>query len=44
MNMYLFVVIAESLAKQPPYHADFIVWIPVLLSLVLGSYMLKRGN
>lgn len=44
MNMYIFVVIAESLAKQPPYHADLIVWAPVVLSTAIGSYMLRRAN
>lgn len=44
LNMYIFVVIAESLAKQPPYHADIIIWTPVVISLILGSYMLKRAN
>ena len=44
MNMYIFVVIAESLAKQPPFHADIIVWTPVVLSLAIGAYLLKRGN
>jgi lipopolysaccharide export system permease protein len=44
MNMYIFVVIAESLAKQPPFHADIIVWAPVVLSTTIGLYMLRRGN
>ena len=44
MNMYIFVVIAESLAKQPHFHANIIVWTPVILSLALGGYLIKRAN
>ncbi len=44
LNMYIFVVIAESLAKQPSFRADLIVWAPVILSTALGSYMLRRSN
>lgn len=44
LNMYIFIVIAESLAKYPGAHATVFAWIPVVLSLSLGTYMLRRGN
>lgn len=44
MNLYLFIVIANSLAKQPKYHADLIVWIPVALASVVGIIMTRRAN
>jgi lipopolysaccharide export system permease protein len=44
VNLYVFVVIAESLAKQPPYHADLIVWTPIVLSVLIGSFMLNQAN
>lgn len=44
LNMYIFVVIAESLAKHPGVRAELITWIPVILSLVVGTVMLRKGN
>lgn len=33
---YIVLITADSLAKYPSYHAEWLVWIPVLLGLVLA--------
>jgi len=43
-NFYLFVIIAESLAKSPQFRPDLIVWMPVVIAVVLGSYLIDRAN
>lgn len=43
-NFYLFIIIAESLAKRPEVRPDLIVWLPVLISVTLGSYLVHRAN
>ena len=43
-NFYLFIIVAESLAKRPEVHPDIIAWMPVVISMVLGTVMLNRGN
>lgn len=51
-NFYLFVIVAESLAKRPPggffgmavFRPEVIVWMPMLISVALGSYLIHRGN
>jgi len=43
-NFYLFIIIAESLAKRPEVRPDLIVWFPVLISCTLGLYLIRRGG
>jgi lipopolysaccharide export system permease protein len=43
-NFYLFVIIAESLARKPEFRPDLIIWIPVLIAVTLGSYLIERTN
>lgn len=43
-NFYLFIIIAESLACCPQAHPVFIAWIPVIISVILGLYLVKRAN
>jgi len=44
LNFYLFIIIAESLAKHPEVRPDLITWLPVVISLGLGSYLVRRVN
>lgn len=39
---YLFIIVAESMSKHPAWHPDMIAWIPVVISLVLGFFLIKR--
>lgn len=39
---YLFIVFAESLAKQPEWHPYLLVWVPVILYLALGTWLIRR--
>ncbi|MBN1556621.1 MAG: LptF/LptG family permease [Lentisphaerae bacterium] len=43
-NFYLFIIVAESLARQPALRPDLIVWLPVLISVGLGSWLMQRTN
>jgi lipopolysaccharide export system permease protein len=39
---YLFIIIAESLANHPAFQPHLFVWIPVVLSVVSGLYLIHR--
>lgn len=39
---YLFVIAAESLTKHPSLHPHLIVWIPAVLAIGLGAYLVHR--
>lgn len=39
---YLFVMLAESLTKHPAIYPHLIVWVPAVLSVALGTYLLHR--
>jgi lipopolysaccharide export system permease protein len=41
-NFYIFIIIAEELAKRPGLRPDFICWIPVALSVGIGAWMIRR--
>jgi lipopolysaccharide export LptBFGC system permease protein LptF len=41
-NFYLFIIIADSLAKKPALHSYVICWIPIALSLALGALLIRR--
>jgi len=43
-NFYLFVIIAESLAGRPEFRPDFIIWMPVIIAVTLGSFLIDRSN
>jgi len=43
-NFYLFLVAGESLAKYPALFPQLILWLPVLISVTLGAWLLKRAN
>ena len=41
-SFYLFIIIAEQLSKHPPLHPDALTWMPVVLSVVIGSILVQR--
>ncbi len=41
---YLFCMAAQSLAKDPIYHASYIVWIPVVICLVTSAVFTAKNN
>ncbi len=43
-NFYLFIIIAESLSQRPALRPDVITWVPVILSIVIGTRLLKRSE
>jgi lipopolysaccharide export system permease protein len=43
-NFYLFVIVAEALVKHPQYRSDIIVWMPVIISTVLGVFLIRRSD
>lgn len=43
-GFYLFIIVANSLVGSPQFRPDLIVWIPVVLSEVLGFYLIQRVN
>jgi lipopolysaccharide export system permease protein len=43
-NFYLFIIVAENLARFPAWRPDIIVWLPVLISVILGAWLMERGN
>ncbi len=43
-NFYLFVIVAQSLAKHPGLHPDLIIWTPVALSVLVGDWLIRRGR
>ncbi|MFC1498592.1 LptF/LptG family permease [Verrucomicrobiota bacterium] len=43
-NFYLFVIIAESLSKRPEVCPHLILWVPVIISVTIGSWLVHRAN
>jgi len=43
-NFYAFIIVAESMAKYPAVRPDLIVWMPVIISMVLGTVLMRRVN
>ncbi len=39
---YLFIIVAESLAKHPVWQPHLLAWTPVLLFSILGLYLVHR--
>ena len=44
MASYLFVILAETAVKSAVERAELIVWLPVLLNLQLGMYLIRRAG
>jgi len=43
-SFFIFILVAESLAKRPETQPHLITWLPVLISVLLGSILLNRAN
>jgi lipopolysaccharide export system permease protein len=43
-NFYLFIIIAESLRNKLSIQPHLITWAPIVISLVLGLWLVKRSN
>lgn len=43
-NFYLFVIMAESIAKRPEFKPDLIIWLPVVIAVIIGSVLVDRSN
>lgn len=41
-TFYLFIIVAETLTKQPWTQPHLIVWVPAFLATGLGLYLIKR--
>ncbi len=41
-SFYLFIIVAEQLSRHPSLHPDMLTWMPVLLSVVVGSTLVQR--
>jgi lipopolysaccharide export system permease protein len=41
---YLFIIVANSLVGNPQLRPDMIVWLPVILSELIGFYLVYREN
>ncbi len=44
VGFYLFIIIADSLARKPGYRPDLIIWIPVIGGVIAGTAMLWRAR
>lgn len=44
LNLYVFMIIAESLEKRPEMHPALIAWFPILVSVALGGYLAWRSD
>ena len=43
-GFYFFIIVVESLVSKPATRPDLIVWFPVVVSFVLGSWLIKRAD
>lgn len=41
---YMSISVAKQLADNPVLHPDKLVWLPVIISLILGSILINRQN
>jgi lipopolysaccharide export system permease protein len=41
---FSFVVAAKTLAKYPDYHADLLVWVPIIAMEIGGFLLIRRAN
>ena len=39
---YLFIIVADSLSKNPAAQPHLIMWLPVVISLAFGARMIRR--
>lgn len=43
-TFYLFIIIADALVSCPRYQPHLIVWVPFVLSELIGFYLIQRSN
>ncbi|MCE9614174.1 MAG: LptF/LptG family permease [Lentisphaerae bacterium] len=43
-NYYAFILVAEALEKRPEMHPNLITWLPILISVVVGAWLIDRHN
>jgi lipopolysaccharide export system permease protein len=43
-NFYLFIIVAENMARYPALRPDLVVWLPVVISVLLGAWLMERAN
>jgi lipopolysaccharide export system permease protein len=41
---YLFVIVAQTLGRRPELFPHLFVWFPIPISIILGSWLIKRMN
>ena len=41
-TFYLFIMMAEELSGRPELRPDIIVWVPVVISIILGATLIRR--
>jgi lipopolysaccharide export system permease protein len=41
---YLFIVLVDALARQPQFRPDLIIWTPIVVSVPLGLFLLRRQS
>jgi lipopolysaccharide export system permease protein len=39
---YMFIIIAQQLSRHPALHPDLLTWMPVVLSVLIGSRLIAR--
>ena len=44
VNFYLFIIVGESLEKRPEFLPHLIVWLPIVISVAIGSWLIHRNN
>jgi len=43
-TFYLFIILANALVGSPQFRPDLIVWIPVVVSEILGFRLIRKAN
>ncbi len=43
-SFYLFIIIAESLSGRPELRPDVIVWVPVVVAMIVGAWLMERSQ
>jgi len=44
LSFYIFVIAAESIANRPELRPDLIIWMPVIIAVTVGTYLIDRTN
>ncbi len=41
---YLFIIVAQTLGRRPELFPQFFVWFPIPVSIILGTWLIRRMN